>query len=390
MPCVVLVALLYLVAMTPRTLLVGGICLGVALVGVLIGCAVASPGSTPVDDVAGNYCILALLAIASSLVVFVLGRTRVGTVALLLLGLVACAFVEYLYWTSQDVAFVVFVVAAIGLVVFRNYQVSLIDSESDQISFTSVSLTGIVLGGVSLAVAAVVFMLVIAPLNPGNITVKLFTEYRSSQVIELSGAQSAEHVQGELASDNTVEGDEDTSDSDEQQEVKPTTISSLLGVSDELSGDGGATIGLMNVNLLFLIIPLLIVLLVVGVIVLRRALRRRRYRTMTSGDNEDAVMNLYLFFVERFKRLKIECPTGQTIIEFSRDARSTFQAFERSYGDGPCVFEGLTDAYSRVVYGGLPASDEDRELFERYYATFYKNVIHHVGRLKYLLMFFRV
>ena len=422
--CFALVFLLYVVVATPRSLLVGGIALGAAFVALLVSFAVTGPGATPVDDVEGNYCIFLLIVAATSLAAFLLSRTRAGCVVWLVLGSIACAFVEFLYWYDHAVAFGLFVVAGIGLAIVRNYQKNLVDSESDRYAFGSVSIAGVVLAGISLGVACIVFTLVISPLNPPNMTMKLFTEYRRAEVVEVSGSESVEHVQGEEESNNTVEGDEDTSDAPEEEEVRSNnTLASMLGMDTDSSGDSAATTGLLHMNLLFLLVPLAIVIVTVASIMTKRALRRRRYLRMTEAGNDGAVVNLYLFFLDRFGRLghrKIECPQGLSLTEFSRNYRPAFQAFEQHVsldaaefedasdsltdsvnhlesqeereegGFGASGFDVLTEAYGRVVYGGAQADERDRSLFDDYYANFYRNVRCYVGRLRYVLLFFRI
>lgn len=395
--CFVVTFALYVVALRAR--LVGGIVFGVAALAAIVACALASPVESVLDDEVGNYTLFALIAVLTPLLTFLLSRKRASMVLLVVLGVYLCAVIEYLYWYGHVAAFLLFVGGCVALLVYRSYQLAVIGSDSDALAFPIVSVSGAVLVALALALSAGVFVLVVEPLDPPNLIVKLITEHVRLDEEEVRGTGDAVNVENDqlfsLVTNDIVQQADNPEEEDSQQDMDDTSDDD----SDETEENAGASVGLdedgdrgvdaQRISVLpwgYVLIPLLLAALVAGVIALRRRLRNRRFQKLLAADGRAGMEGLYLFFMRRFKKLKLPVPANQTLLEFLQASKAAYERFEDPQQE--VRLAQLTDAYIGVVYGGQPFVDGHRELFSAYYREFYKNARRYVGRVRYCFKFF--
>ena len=449
--CAALTLALLMASRSLRAMLVGALAIFAAIVGVLVACFQTSTAASALEDVAGNNVYLALCVVASSALVFVLSRWRAGAVALIVVGVFACATVEYLYFYGHVAAFAVFLVSAVALYAYRTYQVSLLNSESEHLAFGSVTFSGIALAAVAVACAAGLFALAIAPLDPPNLVVKLFTEEYRADEVEVRGVGDITSILNNQLLSNLLnnrdiesgnaEGDEENRQNNE--EVNPEDESreaegGSMGMdgSGDSEDDDGASLGLHFADWLPFVIAGLVILLVVLAIVAKKLLRRRRFRTMRSQENAVAAAALYRFFLGRFGKAKVPQPNAMTLAEYTAAFAGTFERFEqggrrsakdveaaerdsddggqgfggaakqdaedagkgaagsgRGSGEagrdpGGTEFAALTRVYAKSVYGKEPVSEDDIALFDDYYHLFYRRLRKYMGNIRYCLRYF--
>ena len=399
--CIVVTAALFAASWSTRTIVFGSIAIAVCLIGVVIASVATSTTSTALEDAPGNNLFFSLSVLIPPVVVFVLSRRKASAVALIVVGVLLCAVIEYLYWYGHIGAFIVFFASSTALFVYRTYQASLINSESERFAFNSVTAAGVALALVSILLGAGVFMLVITPLSPPHLVVKLLTEHYRTEDHEVKGTSNTQSVLDpelfsntlsnqvvETSSINSDQANKQTNDTTDQndsnaQDVTGTSVS-MGNVDQKDEEDGGLQFD--PPWLPYVIAPLILLLLIVAAILVKRLLRARRFRAMTSGSNAQSVRSLYLFFLERFGRFKIPQPQTLTLSEYASGFASTFSDFERK-APSP-TFPELTAVYSENVYGGVEPDDTALSKFEDYYHTFYKKARGYVGKLKYCLMYF--
>ena len=396
--CAALTCALFAVAYSRRTVLIGVPILVALVVGALVASVATSLVATPMEDVAGNRLYYALCTIVPCVAVFLLSRKKVGCIVLIVCGVALCAAVEYLYWYGHVASFLLFLVAAATLYVYRGYQASLLASESVRLAFGSITLCALALAGVAVLAGVGLFAGVIAPLGPGNITVKLVTEHYRADELEVRGIGSNDDTLDE--DEQTDESNDEVVESSEPDEAAPLEDEGagenpfdMLSAADDDSLLGRIGSGLASFSLL---VPewgpwaLLAVLaaLVAASIFLKKLLRRRRFERAWGKGGGEAMRELYLFFLDRFRRFKIPQPGTLTLTEYAAGFSETFRAFEQ--GAAAPEFARLTDVYVGHVYGDAPVSEADLALFKDYYERFYKRACGYVGRLRYCRMFFRV
>ena len=398
--CTLVTAALFIVAYNFTTALVGSIAL-VAVFCVSAGvCWSLSPASVPFEDVVGNNVFLVFEVALSSVAVFVLSRRKPLVIVLLVGGLILCASLEYLYWNGQFVSAGLFCMATICLYAYRNYQLSLIGSDSEDISFGSSTFAAGVVGLLSVLLATGVFMLVIAPLEPPNVTVKLLTKHMRVDEKHVAGTGDEESVINiELFSwnDTGTESGTGTSEGEsaergngdrETDDMSPQATAGSSFNIDNTGQDSGTAIRIAAPDWMPIAIPLIIVALIALVIAARKLVRRSRCNRIRALPSRERVEGFYLMFVRAFGKMKMAVPDCQTLREYVNAAAGEIGRFEGQLDN--VAFAGLTETYSSVVYGHEDPSDEQLASFDEYYGTFYRNARKYVGPIRYLRLFFRI
>ena len=380
---------LYCISFNARTAAFGSLGVLVAFIVVMVVCVQASTSSSLFADEEGNYALACVLVFAPLLLTFLLTRKRMLCAVLLVVGVFAAAIIEYLYAYGDVIPLVLFGLSAIVMSIYRTYLYSLMDSESDAMAFNSVALGGLVLGVLSVALGLGVFALVIAPLNPPAAEIKLITEHYRIEYEHVRGIGESADVQNDDLYSNELSDEEQMANRDVGDiESKQDQNADGEGEDDaDTTGTSGNAQGILLEQVAWwaLIVLLVVLLIVLLVVLVKRLLRRRWYAGVVAKPNDEQVREFYLFFLERFRRLKIVRPQGQTLAEFTRNYDDKFAYFERTAPAG--TFGDLTQVYTGVVYGDAPASDEAATRFRDYYAAFYKNARGYVGRLRYLVKF---
>lgn len=398
------VAALLLITRNTKSTAIGSIVFIIACIAILALCASLDPASGVLDDQAGNAVIPALLFILTPLGVFALSRRRKTTVILLVVGVFICAVVEYLYWYGHLVSFLIFLVGAIALLVLRTYQKNLLSSESETTAFGSVSIAGLALGLIALLCAGGLAVCVIAPLGLPHANVKLITEHYRIQQKEVQGSGSTTstenlNIYSNRQSNKTeLSSNDDSNTKNKQIEGKTTQGNSTtqdtsgtqlsMGKDDSKSGGGGGALSMQVPEWVPYVLIILVILLIVGVILAKKALRKRRFKQMTSVSNALSAQSLYLFFLARLVRIGFPAPGSTTLKSFSQAQERELLRFENN--EKTCEFSELTNLYLLVLFGSRPITDQQLDLFEKYYRKFYKRIRAYVGTPKYCLLFFLI
>ena len=388
--CGVLTVALFASTFSTKASLYGALGIGVAVVGCVVAGFATSSAPTPMEDVVGNNIYIVLVVVLSTLAVFFLTRRKLTSLVLVVLGIYLCALVEYLYWYGHVVSFVVFALGAVALFAVRSYRNDVSASEGGQLAFGAVAASGAAITLVAALVAGGLFVLVVSPLHPQNVVVKLVTEHYRVDEVEVRG----------IASTMSIPGDTRTSQTNDQTSLSSNMVGDRTNApnANEGEGDSGSSEGAVQTPFGMLAALLLglppwapfalllgIVALVAAVIGTKLLLRKRRYNKMLAGGNERATNALYLFFLERFKRLDVPELGSATLGEYVRNAAETFNKFES--GTGTPDFATLTNIYTRNVYGGSGVADAELGQFKDYYHVFYKRMRKFAGTLKYARMF---
>lgn len=401
--CTLLSLFITCIAYCLPSAVIGGVALALGTALTMMGLWTASGAASLLDDTPGNYTSFALMAVLCAVLVHVLSRRRATTLVLLAGGTLLCAVIEYLYFLGHLLPTLLFMVAGAALYAYRNYQGNLLGSETERISFGSATAAGLVIAVVAVGVGAGLFTLCIAPLNPPNVIVKLLTEHVRVDEENVRGIGDSVSVQNDQLYSNNVlgqipgkageQGDtEQTPNMDDtrQTEDAETTpnAGSALGLAQEGEPDAGQPVSAEAPDWL----PLACVLALVGAVVLlvamRKLLRWRAWGKLGLLSPRQQVGARYLFFMRRFKRLKLPQPGTQTLSEYLLSANGSLRRFEQTT-ETP-AFNRLTSAYCAVVYGNAEPSESTMRTFEEYHRSFYRNARKLAGPLKYLWLFFRL
>lgn len=383
---------LYCVSYNARSAAIGSGAIVVLFVAAVIVCVRMSTSSSLFADEQGNYALACILVLLPQVIVFLLTRKRMTCAVLLVVGVFAAAIIEYLYAYGDVLPLVLFGLASIALTIYRTYQRSLLDSESDAMAFNAVTIGGVVFAAFSMLLGFGVFMLVVMPLNPPATEIKLITEHYRIQYEHVRGIGDTETVQSEDQFSNNLSDDEQMGNRELNEIESQQDQNAIDGEEDDsgTQGTSGNAQGFLSEQVLWWVLIVLIALVVLCVlaVAIKRFLRHRWYTAVLRQGPDEQVGELYRFFLSRFKKMGIAQPRGQTLAEFVRNNEMAFSLFESTAPAGD--FMSLTKAYAHVTYGGEPASTDEVEAYHAYYGSFYKNARRYVGRFKYLLKFFRL
>ena len=402
-PVVALITLLlFVIAYRTRTAAVGGVLFAVAACVATLAAWYATGAQSLFADGPNNGAYMVLMLLWPPVLVFLLSRKRVGSIALLVIGFILCALMEYLYWQGQVLAVIVFGVAAAALIAYRNYQMGLAGSATEQLSFGSAAAAGVVVSLVALLLSCGVFALVIGPLDPPQVTLKLITQHVRVQEEHLRGAGDTMSAQNKdlfsmNVSDEQQKANGDNGQMNQQQNqddslnVDNQTVADAggaLNIDNKDDEDSGQAISIQVPDYVVFIAIVLVVLIVLAVIALKKLLRARWLAKVRELPAAAQVQGLFLYFMRSLVKMKVPPLTLQTLNEYAVAIEPQTTYFEQTAE--ACAFTRLAQDYGAVVYGGVQPSDEQLAAFHDYYAAFHRRARAYVGRIKYLLLFFRI
>lgn len=389
------VLLLFLVGYKKKYLLPGGIAYGVLAV---VACAVAVATSAVggLSDAEGNNLVFTLCLLVTGTVPYLMTRTRGGSAVLLIVGVFTCGWIQFFYGFDELLWALVFLFSALALIIYKNYQLSARTATSVQhVSFAAGF--GVALAAVAAAVgvAALLWFAVIAPLSPGVLDIKLVTEYRALETVQVHGI-SNEYLTPNLetTSDQTNEASRTTDDlqrgedgipmparAEEAPSSENNSAGTFLGIdidSVQESFDFQANPLSALLHWLLLFLPLI---LIAAYFVGRRLWRKRRLAKIQQLGPSEQVQQLFLFLSSRLARVGFKIPAGQTPLEFARSSHDAMACFDEAAGQD---YRELTACYAAVAYGKASATAEDAERFAAYYRSFWKAAREQLGSWKYL------
>ena len=335
------------------------------------------------DETANGMFVFLLILFLTALLVYLLSRTRVGSIVLGLMGCVLCAGASFLEFPIPIWCLILHVFSASVLVLYRIYRASVEASDLGAGRLGAYSVQTILLCLTGLLMAAGLFLGVVRPLSPPTMELKLITVLKSMDMLEVLGVARTEIIfTEELVSDaepeqteytNEPESPEDDSNAPDEEWTPPEE-------PPEAAPSEALTIryDFPKFNPLWLLLwfPLMIATSYGG----RILWKRRWHSRLQALPREEAVLRYYRFFLSRLDRLGVKRTETHTLREFTADHAHQLQPF---------ALDGLTEIYERVLYGGGSVSEAEYNLFEAAYAGFYRTLRRELGTPKYYLTAFR-
>lgn len=393
---------LTLVARNRRTALIGGIVYGACLLVAWVVCGALTPGGQVFVDNESNYLIFSMVTTLVPTLCFLVTRKRVGAALLFVFGAFLCALIQLLYERSEVLWVVVFLLGALSLIIFKNYQQSLrtattVRSASMLPGFCVALVAGVLVCGLG----AGIWYGIIAPQDPQAVQIKLITEYRALETRQVVGTSNVFQTPNlDITSKQT---NSSTRTTDDIKENVNGTGWPATGKEKE-PDDQSAQNTFMGINVdslqqaldfqqnpsvlpILLGIILLVAVLVAAYFVGRRLWRTRRLNKMRDLGAAGEFESLFLFLLSRFERLGLKVPKGQTVIDFGAATAVNMDAYDRAAG---VSFADLTREYSSVAYGNREPSEESIGRIERFYGSFWKACRSQLGSIRYFFKSFRL
>lgn len=360
-----------------------------------------------VNDVEGNLAIFVIVILATTVIVYLLSRSRAGVVVLAIVSVFTCCVVQFLFrgWMGEEGGLAVSILAmtcSLALIVYRRYCICVGKSErTEGTSFPSAFLMGVVAAAASVLLSSLVFVAVIAPMNLTTPILKPFEHRIIPPIIDYTGTYDEYLVENpdvftsflnerEESTRQNAEGGTVPNEEQTEAATNPivTFLQSITLFSDEDWNEDFDPVTIDRMRLGMIIVYILIAAAIIGAIFLRIHWRKVRLDRIADLPLKDQVIYLYDFLLSRFKRLKLGKPETSTPLEFAFDSRRNLVPFTRNTGQ--VDFVAVTLIYQRAVYGGEEISQEDHDKVVRYYKAFFNNTHRFIGTPKWIFKFWRI
>ena len=128
----------------------------------------------------------------------------------------------------------------------------------------------------------------------------------------------------------------------------------------------------------------MIILLIIAAVVIKKLLRRRWIHKVQQKTPGEQIIILYGFFINRFRKMKIEKKGSETPYEFATRSAAQTSVFCGESG----IFDDITGIFVRTKYGSEPVKRADNERYLMFYQMFYKRCRKYLGTFRYILKFF--
>ena len=414
--CLVLCLMLYFAA-GMKSRVAGTVLFAVVAALLVVAALGASAGEAVYADEEGNYLYFVLVPLVSCAACFLLSRTLAGSMAWFVAASFSCSVIQAFYQSGELVLSVVAAIGSVALVVYRNFSIGVRGAQLKDGSASRMALPVSVAPAIITAgIALVMWFVVIAPLSPGVLDVKLITEYFRLPIEEYVGtAQEQPVINYDMTSDNLVDGEFYTTDdlqidSESSVVVEATSIAEQLeamGIQGTGSGSssGGGTRTEFDEqdedqnfdpfsytqDISFVLLWILAILAIIALVALLFMLRRRRRMDRLVGylnqDPNSQIVLLYRFIYERLRRIGFPQPEGMTLREFASSSSRSMDMLTEEVG---VSFQALTETYIACVYGDYEPTEDDVVPFVSYYLRFWKAARAYLGNFRYFFKSFRL
>ncbi len=399
---IVCLAALYFIARSRRTMLIGGILYAVALFVVWIISAVMTPDFAIFSDFEGNYLIYTMIITLTATACFLASRVSWGTAVMFIVGVFLLGLIQLFYERFELVWTILFVLSSLALLIYENYQHSMRTAVAvKKPSFIPGFVVSICACAVAVGLGVGIWYGIIAPLDPDALDIKLITEYRALETVQVRGTSDMYQTPNiDMTSDELNEGERTTDDIKEDVNGNPWPATGNTEPEPEDNQDNDSFMG-MNLesiqdvfdlqsnpqNWPILVLLLLIVLAIVLYFILRRVRRNRRLTRFEDLSPDGEYQATFLFLLDRFRRVGVAIPKGQTMREFAVSSATAVRYQDEVAG---VKFADLANSYSDMTYGNRDVSDEDVSKIQKYYSSFWKGCRKQLGNIRYFFKSFRL
>lgn len=391
---------------------VGAVAYAVAVVAV---CAALTPADVPlfadaqINDDASSPVLFGVVAVVVPAVVFLLSRRRVGMVVLIVAAAVALGAVQFLYrdWITAEPGVAVSVAtlaAGLALFAFQSYRSGIRQVKRlERTAFAQATLFAVAMAVACVALGALAFFALIAPLGLNTPEIKPFQDYYTRPVIEYTGVYDEQQVDDpDVTTNQTNDNDNDSNQdadggeqaqSPENNDVEGTSpvaalVESLTSFDVTDWQEQFAAISYEQMRLGAIMAVLIVAALLAAAIIAQRSRRERRMKKLASEPIEVRIWTIYEFLTGRFAKLGIRRPETLTLMEFALARRAQMAPFARG-ADG-VDFLALTLIYQRACYDKGRITEDDWQAVCRFYRAFFGNARRYVGRRRWLRDFWRM
>ncbi len=399
---IVCLVALFLISFNRRIMLIGGIIYAVAIIVVWVISAAMIPDGLIFEDFEQNYLIFTMVITLTASLCFVATRSQVGTAVLFIVGAFLLGLIQLFYERFELLWSIIFVLSALALVIYRNYQHSVRRSISvEKVRFAPGFAMSVAACAVAVGLGCAVWFGIIAPMDPAAADIKLITEYRALETMQVRGTSDVYQTPNlDMTSDQTNDGMRTTDDIKEDVNGNPwpATGETEIEPEDTQNNDSFLGMNLENIQEAFdlqsnpqnwplIVLLLLIVAAIVLYFILRRVRRGSRLKKAQQQSADGEYEQVFLMLLDRFKRVGVSVPPGQTMREFATSSATAMRYQNEASG---VEFSDLATSYSDMVYGARDIDEEHVSKIEKYYRSFWKGCRKQLGAVRYFFKSFRL
>ena len=384
--CALLCALMTATAFSKRTIVPGGIAVAIACCGILAWGALNVTNEHVFADEYGNTLLFATLLIAVCISVFLLSRRPLSSCILAVAGIFAIVLIQFLYQHEPVAQFAIFGIASITNCLFRRYLCNLRASESHKTAFVGAVAVSMVLGLGAAAVGCAVWFCIIAPLNPPAQELILITEYRAQPEVNVAATDTILQLLDDGTSENLTDEELTTNNAEDNENKDDSGSDMVQGAAEAVSSLTTKMYEVLASYWMFILAG--IVALIALVIGTRLLLRRRRLAAIRALPPRWQVEAFGQFFIARFAKMGVHKIPTDTPREHLEHARGQIARFDDAV-PGESFFN-VMDIYERAVFGSCKPSAAELSQVLDYYQLFYKRAVHFVGRIRYMVFFWKL
>lgn len=347
-------------------------------------------------DQEDNPYLYFLIMILTALIVFLLCRTRTGIGILFVMGAFTAASIEFLYESVSLIFMLMFLCGCGSAYIYKNYQKNVLESHTVKIAMGRSFLISVVLCVLVLAFSAGVFYGVIKPLEPPKHDLKIITKYKSLEVLEKTGIADTHIINdsdeltdniNENKKDSNKKAEKEDKSKGEKEKQKNENLkdnkNNPTRLNDSMNQLLYAIKYTASVVTPLLLIPFILLLILIAVLV-KLWLRRRWLNKVKQLPVNQQIVEMYNFYIRKFRILKIRKSPEETPFEFEERARNYLNDFRTE----EVTFTVLTEIFARAKYGNVHIEQEDLRRYLDFHKMFYRNCRKHLGNFKYIMKFF--
>lgn len=394
-------AVLAAISYNKKTLIFGISGIAAALVLLFLVLGLNSGIGNVFADKPGNPWLYVTLMITTTVGVYLLSRTRIGTCGLLAAGILVMAVIQFLYKPGHLAALFLFLCACGSMYIFKNYQRNVVQSQTVKTAFGRTFVISAVLSVLLLSLGAGIFYGIVKPLDPPARELKLITKYMSFETLQELGIASevlltdpdqftqktddtekTAKQEGDKKKDNPDKGNKGK-DQDKSQNKQDNQVN-RLDKNDSSQVFYAIKYTTEKISPVWWILMLL--LLIVLAVVLKLWLRDRWFRKVKEQPKKEQVQTLYRYYLKKFALMGVKKQKEDTPLEFAEKAASQLEAFEES---GVSI-RSLTETFVGAAYSPSGVSEQGYKAYLSFHKVFYSCCRKHLGKLKYMLKFFRI
>ena len=360
------------------------------------------------DEEAHAGFIFMLVCIIAGIMVFLLSRSRLGTIVLFIVGNLIGAGAHFLQFENPLWSFLLFTASVLVMFFYRVYTISLVNADIGRVRTGKYMTQTVAVCLAAALLAAGVFAGVVRPLNPPVQDLKLIRVLKQMDMLEVLGIYNVRTVLNPFKDSSEVPDQHDFSDQkgeDESDSLDGQDEEKQQDKSDDTFTDSSLQIKADAIKYTFkeyhlgwlIPVAVIIALSAAGSAVVSR--RKRWRRAVQALSNEELVLNYYVYFMHCMAVAGLRKPEQHTLREFVESSAHELEVFEGITGrqsvggidtaSADVTFVHLSDIYERVLYGSMDVSNEERIIFESFYDGLTVGLKKRMGTFKYLLNYIR-